>query len=256
MKFFFTIAFAFIVNTFECQTPYSVAKEVLKIYRTYVIIDKVATDLTKNLNLNPISLPRTHISRLPINQVGIPKQELSQFKLPTTDNLQKLINPVVKFNTEDLSKYRKSLASSNQVNTEQLWQYLAEINIENEKEMNLVEKENMNENIVSDFKYWRWTPDPADKYYKLIIDALSPMNTPGETIMGQINNGKYGPLAATNFLQFDMNQIINNSYSIDNIFNSSLNKNSSSTNSNKFKPNPYQSLMLTRDENGFFKIGQ
>lgn len=225
MKFFFTIAFAFIVNTFECQTPYSVAKEVLKIYRTYVIIDKVATDLTKNLNLNPISLPRTHISRLPINQVGIPKQELSQFKLPTTDNLQKRINPVVKFNTEDLSKYRKSLASSNQVNTEQLWQYLAEIDIENEKEMNLVEKENMIENIVSDFKYWRWTP-------------------------------KYGSLAATNFLQFDMNQIINNSYSINNIFWSHLNKNSSSPNSNKFKPNPYQSLMLTRDENGFFKIGQ
>ena len=209
MKFFFTIAFAFIVNTFECQTPYSVAKEVLKIYRTYVIIDKVATDLTKNLNLNPISLPRTHISRLPINQVGIPKQELSQFKLPTTDNLQKRINPVVKFNTEDLSKYRKSLASSNQVNTEQLWQYLAEIDIEN---------------IVSDFR--------------------------------QINNLKYAPLAATNFLQFDMNQIINNSYSIDNIFWSHLNKNSSSPNSNKFKPNPYQSLMLTRDENGFFKIGQ
>ena len=54
----------------------------------------------------------------------------------------------------------------------------------------------------------------------------------------------------------EMNQIINNSYSIDNIFWSHLNKNSSSPNSNKFKPNPYQSLMLTRDENGFFKIGQ
>ena len=221
MNFFFTIAFAFIVNTFECQTPYSVAKEVLKIYRTYVIIDKVATDLTKNLNLNPTatvndklikSFPSIPLPSTPLPSIRWSSKLLSSMSLAPIDIPKKPIYPDF---DETLSE--RSILIILEIDRQ----------IENEKEMNLVEKENMIENIVSDFKYWRWTP-------------------------------KYAPLAATNFLQFDMNQIINinNSYSIDNIFWSHLNKNSSSPNSNKFKPNPYQSLMLTRDENGFFKIGQ
>lgn len=165
MKFFFTIAFAFLLNTFECQNPYAVVKEVMKIHQAFVLIDRVATDLTKNLNLNPISYPHTHISRRTLSNVDIPMLELPTFEIPTTDYPKKLIKPVVKFNTEDLSKYQKLLAE-------------IDMEIDNQQKMN---------------------------YEELFVLP---------------------------------------------------NKNSSSPNSNKFKPNSYQSLMITRDENGFFKIGQ
>jgi hypothetical protein len=167
MKFFLTIAFAFIIYAFECQKPYNVVTEVIKIYQTYDLINGVVTDLTKKLNPNPISYPRTDISRLILSPVGIPMPKLPEFKIPTfkiptTDNP---IKPVVKITTEDLGKYLKVLAE-------------IDMEINNQQKMN-------------------------DEEFFILPS-----------------------------------------------------KNSYSTNSNKFKPHSYQPLILTKDENGFFKFRQ
>lgn len=240
MKYFFCVALVYIVNTFACQKVNSAIKNLSRIYKVITIYDRILYPINPTATVNDKlikSFPSIPLPSTPLPSIRWSSKLLSSMSLAPIDIPKKPIYPDF-----DASKYFDETPSEESI----LIILEIERQIENEKEMNLVEKENMIENILSDFNYWGWGPDPA----------LSPMNTPWETIRGQINNGKYRPLAATNFLQFDMNQIINNSYSIDNIFWSHLNKNSYSPNSNKFKPNPYQSLMLTRDENGFFKIGQ